>query len=82
MDVNLGKVEIKVGMATAKALEKCDIIKFEGTSGRPTTADVAAEAPQVVRMVSSAGKAYDVEFDSDSRTFTFTPHEDQVLADN
>ena len=55
-----------------KALEKSDIITVKGISGKVTTPEVAAQAPQLCQIHASSGNVYDIEYDGD--TFTLIPN--------
>ena len=53
---------LTITIEQAQALESAGIVKFYGISGQPTTAEVAAQAPQLCQMVSNAGDTFNLSF--------------------
>ena len=47
----------------AQGLEQAGIVEFKGFSGKPTTAEVAFQAPAICQMHSSAGNVYNLKRD-------------------
>lgn len=56
-------VRAELDLEEAQALEKAEIVTFKGFSGKPTTAEIAFQAPAICQMHSSAGHVYNLERD-------------------
>ena len=59
--------------ATAEQLEKLEnvgILKFQGTSGAPATAELAIAAPNCTQAISSRGDTFDIEQGADGFKLT------------
>lgn len=66
--------QVQIDLKTMEALEEIEIVEIRGISGKPATVDVAAEAPQLVRVHAMSGNVYDIA-NFDGEVFSLLAYE-------